>query len=236
MREKGQRFTGGQKYARGLFQFVLIVAVLLAIRYGFVRGYLSQASIQSFVKGAGILAVPTFILLLVLGLMTFAPSPLLVGSGALAFGKTIGAVYSSVGITLGACVAFLLGRYVARDFAQKQKQGRWKKIDEWVELNGLGFMVSLRLALFANPALSYVAGLTPMKFRDYVLGNVIGLLPGVFAVSYAFDEWTRAASLTLMDMLVDPVFLSLGLLRLAGVVLFIVLAKRDGKGFVVRDP
>jgi uncharacterized membrane protein YdjX (TVP38/TMEM64 family) len=125
---------------------------------------------------------------------------------------------------IGGGSAFLLGRYVARDYARKQKKGRLEKIDEWVTFNGFGFILSLKLILFANPALDYAAGLTTVKLRDYFLGSFIGYIPGVLFFSYIFK--ILAHTHTLREWLAIPFLWAMLLCRIAGGVLFIILTKK----------
>lgn len=40
-------------------------------------------------------------------------------------------------------------------------------------------VVVLRLLLFMTPAVNYALALTPLRFRDFLLGSAIGLIPGV---------------------------------------------------------
>jgi uncharacterized membrane protein YdjX (TVP38/TMEM64 family) len=218
-----------RRYATITLKAILVVAVILGTRYALLRGYVNEAGIHQFVGQAGMLMALGFILFVALGLIIFAPPFLLIGSGALAFGRLMGAVYCLVGMTIGAGAAFLLGRYVATDFAHRRRGGLLKKVNAWIEPNGLAFIFSLRLTLFANPALNYAASLTPVNFRIYALSSFVGLLPGVFAVSYGFDQLTHTPTISWIDFLVHPALASMWLLRLAGIVLLGVLIKWYGR-------
>lgn len=198
---------------------IFVIAIILGTRYALFRGYINESGIHHVVDQAGLLMVLGFIALVALGLVVFAPPFLLIGSGALAFGRLMGAVYCLVGMTLGAGLAFLLGRYVMPDFAARRQGGLLRKVNAWIEYNGLAFMLGLRLTLFANPALNYAASLTPVNFRVYALSSFAGLLPGVFAISYGFDLLTHTRLISWTDFLMHPALASMWLLRLAGIVL-----------------
>jgi len=224
-----EKLADMRRYAMITLKAIFVVAVVLGTRYALFRGYVNEAGIHQFVGHAGLLMALGFIFFVALGLIVFAPPFLLIGSGALAFGRLMGAVYCLVGMTIGAGAAFLLGRYVATDFARKRRGELLKKVNAWIEPNGLAFMFSLRLTLFANPALNYAASLTPVNFRIYTLSSFVGLLPGVFAVSYGFDLLTHASRLSLIDFLVHPALASMWLLRLAGIVLLAGLIEWYGR-------
>jgi uncharacterized membrane protein YdjX (TVP38/TMEM64 family) len=214
-----------RRYARISVKIVLLVAVVLITRYAFTQGYTSEWQIRRLADRAGILAAPAFILMFALSLVTFVASPgLFVAVGAITFGRTMGAAYSLLGIMTGACAAFLLGRYVVTDLARRQRVGRLKRIDEYLRLNGSAFMISLRLSLFANPVLNYAASQTPVTLRDYLIGSFVGCIPGVLVIPYVADVVIHVDSL--VDMAMHPVLYSMGLLRMIGLALFIILIRR----------
>ena len=215
------------RYRGILYKALLLVALLVITRYVFAHGYLSEVEIRHFARRAGILAAPAFIVLFALGLLIFASPGLFVGASALAFGSAIGPVYSLLGIIMGACAAFLLGRYVAPDFARRLIVGRGKKIGELIMLHGLAFTISLRFAFFANPVLNYAASQTPLRFRDYTLGSFIGCIPGVFIIPHIVNVVIYAGSL--MEMLTHPMLYSLALLRISGLAALLVLTRRYAK-------
>jgi uncharacterized membrane protein YdjX (TVP38/TMEM64 family) len=218
------KLPGVERYPQMILKIFLMLGVIFGLRYAFLRGYINEVGIQHFVSRAGVMAGPLFILVVAVGIMALGPPLLLIGSGTVAFGSLLGAIYSFMGIMVGACAAFLLGRSVMINFARNRRPKRFPRINRWMEKNGLAFIVGLRLMLFANPPLNYTASLTRMTFRDYVIGSFIGLLPGVFVFAYAFDEFTHARRLSFMDVFVNPAFATMWLLRLSGVVLLIVLA------------
>jgi uncharacterized membrane protein YdjX (TVP38/TMEM64 family) len=216
------------RYVKVALKVAFLATILLAMRYVFAQGYVSEKQIQRFVGETGILAVPVFILLLSLGVLTFAPFWVFVGTSTLAFGSTKGAVYSLLGIMIGACAAFFLGRYVVVDFARKQKLKGLRQIDRWMELNGLMLMIGLRFTFFANPILNYAVGQTSLKFRDYAFGSAIGCIPGVFLIPHIFSATLHSESLA--EMVTYPIFYSFAFLRISGAVLLFVLYKSGTQG------
>lgn len=214
-----------KRYVKEVVTFIFLAAIILGMRYVLDQGYLSEAQIHRVVGEAGILGVPIFILLLSGGAVMFAPFWLLVGASTLMFGSTRGTVYSFLGIMLGACITFYLGRYVAVDFAQKQKM-KWLQIDKWVERNGLMFMIGLRLTFFANPILNYAAGQTSLKFSDYVIGTAVGCFPGVLLIPHIVNFALHAE--TLVEMVTHPIFYSFACVRIGGSLLLLVMIKGYG--------
>lgn len=124
----------------------------------------------------------------------FAPgSVLTLGSGfvfANAFGLGLGVLLASiavfVGASLGAMAAFLLGRYLLRDWVQNltKKYPVFVAIDAALENNGLKIMALLRLSpIIPFNALNYIAGITSISFLHYAWA-MLAILPGT--VLYVF--------------------------------------------------
>lgn len=128
----------------------------------------------------------------------FPGTPLTLLTGSL-FGYFYGTFISVVGNTLGACLAFLLSRYVLQDYVQKKflpHYPRMKKYEEKISRQGFTTVVVLRLIpLFPFNALNFLLGVSSVSFRDYALGSLIGMAPGTFLFVY-FGDSLRMLRLT----------------------------------------
>lgn len=128
-----------------------------------------------------------FIGLYVVATVLFIPgSALTLGAGAI-FGVAWGSVYVSIGSTLGATAAFLVGRYLARDSISRRIEGnaRFAAIDKAVASEGWKIVGLTRLSpVFPFTLLNYAFGLTQVKLRDYVLASWIGMMPGTVMYVY----------------------------------------------------
>lgn len=116
----------------------------------------------------------------------FAPAFLLTIAAGAIFGFTRGVIYVMIGATIGATLAFLTGRYLARQFVETllRREPRLQVIDRAVEKNGFRLVVLLRM----SPAvpfvlLNYALGLSRVKLLDYVAAS-IGMLPVVALYVY----------------------------------------------------
>ncbi len=129
-----------------------------------------------------------FVMLYILCTVCLIPgSPLTLAGGAL-FGVGFGTVLVSIGATVGATLAFLIGRTVARGWITR-RIGAWPRfraIDRAVGARGFTVVVLARL----TPALpffllNYAFGVTSVRLRDYVLGSWLGMIPMSVAYVYA---------------------------------------------------
>lgn len=101
-------------------------------------------------------------------------------------GLVLGTAAVFVGASLGACMSFLLARYLLRDQVAKltHKYAIFQALDSALEANGFRIFLLLRLSpIVPFNILNYIAGVTAISFRDYMLA-LFGLLPGT--ILYVF--------------------------------------------------
>ncbi len=102
------------------------------------------------------------------------------------FGFWEGLLVVSFGSTGGAMVAFLLSRYLLRDWVQASLHDRLARINEAFEREGAFYLFTLRLV----PAVPFfvinaVMGLTKVRAITFWWVSQLGMLPGTAAYVYA---------------------------------------------------
>lgn len=144
-------------------------------------------SALAYIEQLGAFGPLLFILLYIAACVLFIPgSVLTLGAGAI-FGVVRGTMLVSVASTLGATAAFLVGRYLARDWVARKIDGntRFKAIDGAVAREGWKIVGLTRLSpVFPFALLNYAYGITRVSLRDYVLASWIGMLPGTAMYVY----------------------------------------------------
>ena len=139
-----------------------------------------------WVDDLGAIAPIAFILIYIIATVAFLPgSVLTLGSGVL-FGVVQGSLYVFVGATIGATLAFLVGRYLARGWISKKIAGNQKfsAIDQAVGQEGFKIVALTRLSpVFPFNLLNYGMGVTGVSLKDYVLAS-IGMIPGTIMYVY----------------------------------------------------
>lgn len=139
-----------------------------------------------WVDDLGAIAPIAFILIYIVATVAFLPgSVLTLGAGVL-FGIIQGSIYVFFGATVGAALAFLVGRYLARGWIYKKIAGnqKFKAIDQAVGKEGLKIVLLTRLSpIFPFNLLNYGLGVTGVSLKDYILGS-IGMIPGTIMYVY----------------------------------------------------
>ena len=161
---------------------ILVIVVTAAIHFRAPARVqvLLQAALDQ-VRQLGAWAPVLFILLYIVSCMAVIPASVLtIGGGAL-FGVVQGSIYVSIAATLGATAAFLMGRYLARDWITRKLGAHpaFVAIDKSVAEEGWRIVFLTRLCpIFPFFLMNYAYGLTRISLRDYVLATWIGIIPG----------------------------------------------------------
>ena len=164
--------------------------VMGALLVAFARYYHLDALIRTalaWIAGHGLLGALVYALLYILACVLFIPGSLItLGAGAI-YGVVKGTALVSVASTLGATAAFLVGRFLARQWVARKVTGnpKFAAIDRAVAREGWKIVGLLRLSpVFPFNLLNYALGLTGVSLRHYFFASWIGMFPGTVLYVY----------------------------------------------------
>ncbi|WP_084479351.1 TVP38/TMEM64 family protein [Nesterenkonia sp. AN1] len=161
--------------------------------------------------------------------LTLAPVPknvLSIGAGVLfGFGPGLLIVYSAA--MVGAAAAFWLGRALGREAVERFTGTRVAKVEEVLLRHGFLAVVGVRLVpVLPFTAINYSAGLTALGWWPYLLGTLVGMIPGTASYlalgAYGFQPGLQA----------EVAFAVLGLLTLAAIAYMVRARGRRGRADV----
>lgn len=137
-------------------------------------------------------------------------------AGGFLFGSVLGTLYVNVGATVGATLAFLVARYLLRDWVERKFGSRLGAIQEGFAKNAFSYLMTLRLIpLFPFFLVNMVSGLTRVSIGTYVVATSLGIIPGSFVFAYAGRQLGTINSLKeIVSPNVLMAFMLLGLLAL----------------------
>ena len=176
---------------------VIGVGAVIAALIWFNQTYLqlTPASLREWITSFGWIAPILYVVLYTVRPLILFPASILSLAGGLAFGAIWGTALTVVGATAGAIVAFFAARYMGKSLVQKEWTGKMKKVQQQMESKGLIYVLFLRMIpLFPFDLISYLAGISKVKFRDFLIGTFFGIIPGTFAytflgASFADGRW-----------------------------------------------
>jgi uncharacterized membrane protein YdjX (TVP38/TMEM64 family) len=138
------------------------------------------------IASLGVLAPLAFIGIYVVATIAFLPGSILTLGAGVVFGVVWGSLYVFIGATIGAVLAFLVGRYLARDWVSQRLKNlvKFQQIDRAVAQGGFKIVLLTRLSpIFPFNLLNYAFGVTGVSLKDYTLAS-IGMLPGTVMYVY----------------------------------------------------
>ena len=187
--ESGSRTKGWWK---PVLLLALVVGVLVLASTFNIGERIAQ--LRGWIDSLGNLGLLVYTLIYIIAVVAAIPgSPITVLAGAL-FGSVLGVIVVSIGSTIGAGLAFLVGRYFARDAVARwlKDKEKFKKLDRLTEEHGSIIVAITRLVpVFPFNVLNYGYGLTRVKFWTYVFWSWLCMLPGTILYVVGADAVTK---------------------------------------------
>jgi uncharacterized membrane protein YdjX (TVP38/TMEM64 family) len=211
---------------------LLVIAALFGLLYLLSAGFRSEvnqalgilgrgdiAGLRDYILSFGLWApIASCFLMVLQALVAPVPSFLVTFANGLAFGVFWGWMLSLFGHVLAAAVCFWISRALGREPVEVLvgKTGL-QSADRWFARWGMYAVFVGRLVPgVAFDVISYAAGLTRMRFRNFLVATALGIFPQTFLYSYLGRQAPEYVAL----------FLVTSGLVVAGVVAFTVLRYR----------
>jgi uncharacterized membrane protein YdjX (TVP38/TMEM64 family) len=159
--------------AAALAAFVLVLAL---------SGSISAGRVRAWVDGYGAAGPLVFVAVSAALTVVLFPGPVLAAASGLLFGTALGTPVSIVSATLGAVLAFVIARFVARDSVDAIAGRRLRAAQEWIEQRGFWAVLYGRIIPgLPYTLLNYVAGLTRVRLAAFAAATAVGVAPRSFA-------------------------------------------------------
>ena len=167
------------------FRFIVLICVGFALGAYFTRKgfHLTPESFKTFVLSLGILGPIIYVGIFVIRPLFLIPSIALFIGGGLAFGPVLGPAYASFGAALGGAVGFWISRKMGHDYVIKKLKLGAEMIDNTKFSFSVVFLLSL-LPIMPVTVINYGAGLSTMKFKNYIAAHILGITPRAFAYGF----------------------------------------------------
>ena len=175
---------------RRLMLFVSVVLVLFGLaaawRWGPLQSFLSPEQIGQYlasissIEGRAVVAVGGFIIASLL----MVPVTLLAIIGGLVFGGWDAFLYVMTGAMAASAIGFLAGRFLGKDVIERMSGSSIEKLSKRLAERGTMAVILLRLVPVAPFAVfNLVAGSSHLGARQFLVGSLLGLMPGLGAIT-----------------------------------------------------
>lgn len=195
---------------------------------------------NAWIEGLGTTGIFLYIAVYALVAVLLGPSWLMTIGAGFIFGLLRGAAIVWAGAVIGAALAFLIARHVARERVAKwaRKNARFSAIDRAIARKGWKIVLLLRLSPLVPYTISnYLYGLTAIRFLPYLLASAVGMIPLVFLYTYVGVAGRAAAGVERQRSTWEWVAMGIGLLAtVTAAVLIARAAKRELAKSHLEDP
>lgn len=121
------------------------------------------------------------------------PITLLIFATAIVFGPLAGSAYSFVGCLIGAGATYAVGYFAGKDFIQRLAGRKWRRVEKQIGRSGIMAVATVRLLPVAPFTIVNIAsGAFKVPLRDYFIGSVLGLAPGILIINFFARQFARA--------------------------------------------
>jgi uncharacterized membrane protein YdjX (TVP38/TMEM64 family) len=190
---RAQSFVYRRVMNRALLRLGLLAAVALAfvaLRYQTRFGAeLTTDSIRAHVQHAGALGLVLYALAFAVGELLHVPGLVFVAAAVTAWGHAAGGLAAYVGALGSVSVSFVVVRAIGGQPLATVERAWMKRALAALERRPVVVVAGLRLVLFMAPTANYALALSPVRYRDYLIGSALGLALPIALTATLFGIW-----------------------------------------------
>jgi len=121
------------------------------------------------------------------------PVSLLIGVTAILFPTIWGAFYAMVGCLLSAVLSYFAGLKLGKDVVRKLAGSKLNRLSRKLAQDGwLAVLLLRNLPIAPFTVINMIAGASHIRFKDFVLGTVLGMAPGIIVIIIFADRLLTA--------------------------------------------
>lgn len=143
---------------------------------------------KEWIHSFGRLGIIVFIAVQILQVVVFViPGEVVQVAGGYLFGTILGSLYSVIGITIGSLICFIIARFLGYSFVTSVVSDESLKKFDYIINNPKGEIILFLLFFIPGmpkDVLSYIAGITPVKFYNFFIITLFARLPGIVFSAY----------------------------------------------------
>lgn len=112
------------------------------------------------------------------------PLTLLVVAVAISFGAWPGSIYAIAGSLLSAILGYVVGEWLGRKSVAEMAGSKLNRLSQRLANHGVMAIITVRIIPVAPfTVINLVAGASHIKLKDFIVGTLVGMLPGILAIT-----------------------------------------------------
>lgn len=184
-----------QKQKRTGLRILLLVSIIIGLiligKFTPLGEYFSVAKLKELINGAGWWGMVIFLGFFIAGAIMNLPGTAFLVFAIWVFGYGLGASITYIAALTATMITFYFARMVGGKALTEVKRPFIKKILDRAEAQPIWTLVILRIMIQFSPLVGYTLALTNIKPKQYLIGNIIGLLVPLGYLTfgyYLFEE------------------------------------------------
>ncbi|HEY8097579.1 MAG TPA: VTT domain-containing protein, partial [Methylobacter sp.] len=176
-----------QKYKR-LIAVVLFLAVIFAVfQMSGLRGHFDLEFIKHKILENQLTGLLIFVLLFSLGNLMQIPGIVFLAAAVLALGQLYGGIATYIAAIVSCVVIFFIIRAIGGNALRELDNKFAVKILAQLNAKPIISIILLRTLFQTAPTLNYALAMSGVKFRDYLIGTILGLPIPIFLLCWFFE-------------------------------------------------
>lgn len=179
------------KNKKTILKIILIISIIIMLAFYMMKIFdidirrIKIDDVADYISTYGKFAMLCFLIICLLKpLLICVPSAMFSIIGGILFGPIKGFILSMVGFFLSGTVAFSIARFFGQSKVSQMLKGRAANINANIEKNGFKILLLLRLPpVLPYDPLSYTCGLSKIRYGDFILASIIGVVPETLCYS-----------------------------------------------------
>ena len=190
--------------------FLMVLIILVSYNY-FSQGFIYDLANNNlddtinFIGSFGDLSWLVYISIIIIEVI-LAPMPgfVLASASGIIFSPFFGGFFTLIGNIIGASIAYFLARrYAGFYFIRLINDKKLTSFKKYSEKYGPLVLFILRLnPITSSDIFSYLAGVINMSYKKFIISTTLGLLPGIFVLSYFGELFIKESPFLRLSFLI----------------------------------
>lgn len=180
------------RYQRLLVVFLFLALLLTVFELSGLRNHFNLVFLQHQIQENKMSGLLIFILVFALGNLIQIPGWVFLGAAVLALGRTWGGVATYVAASISCVLTFFTIRFVGGDALRQLNSKIASRLLRQLDAHPINSILLLRILFQTMPALNYALAMSGVKFRNYLIGTLLGLPLPIMLYCVFFDYLAKA--------------------------------------------
>ena len=190
--------------------FLLLVVFVLLLIFGVFDFLHDRERIENFFNDSGLFGPVLYVLAFVAAQPLSLPGAALIIPATFVWDWWEVFAYSMLGGIIASSLGFIISRWLAQDWVRRRLPQRFIGWEKRFVDHALLSTIALRLVTGYAPAADWFLGISKVRWREFIIGTILGLIPATFLFSYYGDDtvrWVQNAPLIAVAVVLTAVIL-----------------------------